>query len=262
MKKIATFLLILISFAACRQVPENVISRNQMENLLVDIHRAEGYIDYYSTDYRTAQDKEKLIMSVLDKHNVTKARFDTSMVWYSNNLDMYMKIYGKVYDRLVKENDLLKDELLAVERSLLSSEKDSADIWNLPRTIMLDPSTYNTNYSFEIKTDSNYKAGDKLEMEIKFINLQSDSVSYPIAMLGAQNSADSSIVRSVIAKENGWHKVVLETDSAALPKALYGNFVLIVRDRETARPVYLDSIKIMRYHKPRQLNDTIKNNRL
>ena len=224
-----------------------------MEDLLVDIHLAEGYMDYYSSEFKNNADREKMMASVFKKHGIDKAQFDTSLVWYSNHLDTYMKVYTKAYDRLSKSNNVLKEELALVERSLMSPAKDSADVWNLARAVVLDPLTYRLNNAFEIKTDSNYKPGDKLTLEVKLINIPADSIAYAVTSLGFIGKKDSSIIKTVIPEGNGWHTLELHTDSTAVPKSLFGNFVLIVRDNDNVKPVYVDSIRLMRYHKKEEL---------
>lgn len=78
-----------------------VLSPDQIEDLLVDLHLAEGIALEHSVDFRTTDDKLDLYSTVYAKHNTDKAQFDSSMVYYSENLSELTEIYEGVYERLV-----------------------------------------------------------------------------------------------------------------------------------------------------------------
>ena len=131
---IAIFLtLIAISFfSACDKTPDHVIESEKMEDLLIDIHRAEVYMenDRYIAGSKDAQDSIK--NSIFAKHSITKADFDTSMVWYGKNLDKFIEIYNNVIIRLQSEDNRLlalinekSDMYTGITRS-----GDTVDIWN------------------------------------------------------------------------------------------------------------------------------------
>ena len=71
-----SFTLLLV---ACEQIPSHIIAPEQMEDLLVDIHKAEAISDNMPL-YATTEARERLRQSVLDRHEVTLAQFDTSLV--------------------------------------------------------------------------------------------------------------------------------------------------------------------------------------
>ena len=54
--------------------------------------------------------------SVLDEHGITQAEFDSSLVWFTDNPQIFNKIYPKVIDRLQADmdyEDMLRDERVA-----------------------------------------------------------------------------------------------------------------------------------------------------
>ena len=117
---------------ACSRVPSNIIDAKTMESLLIDIHKAEAYMENnkYIANNRLAQDSVK--NSIFTSHNVTAAEFDSSVVWYGSNLDIYIEVYDKVIKKLQEENNTLlalmnnqKDMFIGMTRS-----GDTVNIWN------------------------------------------------------------------------------------------------------------------------------------
>ena len=75
---------ILLLFSCGRQ---SVIREKKMEAVLYDLHLADGLISKAAQDGSPESDsiKNNLYATVFNKHKITKAQFDTSMVWYANH---------------------------------------------------------------------------------------------------------------------------------------------------------------------------------
>ena len=71
-----------------------------MRNVLYDLHRADGAIQTAGYNYSHDQEVAGYYKNILDKHGITQAQFDTSLVWYTNNPQIFNKIYPKVVARL------------------------------------------------------------------------------------------------------------------------------------------------------------------
>lgn len=110
---LGTGIFFVLIFTACEQIPSHIIAPEQMETLLIDIHKAEAISDNL-TQYASDREKERLRQSVFDRHHVTQAQFDTSLVWYSEHMTKYSQIYNNVTARLKEEDDAVKT--LLVER--------------------------------------------------------------------------------------------------------------------------------------------------
>lgn len=94
-------------FTACR--PRNVLSPKQMEDVFVDLHTAEGMIEISGLNYGHDEYLKGYFQSVLDKHGITQAQFDSSLVWYTSNPVIFEKIYPKVVERLEKQAEDAKN---------------------------------------------------------------------------------------------------------------------------------------------------------
>lgn len=103
--------IILIGVAGCR--PRGVLSTREMRNVLYDLHRADGAIQVAGYNYSHDAELSAYYKSVLDKHGITQAQFDSSLVWYTDNPQIFNKIYPAVITRL--ESDLAQQEAIRQE---------------------------------------------------------------------------------------------------------------------------------------------------
>ena len=96
--KIACIACILLAIVGCR--PRGVLSNSEMRDVLYDLHRADGVIQVAGYNYSHDQEVAGYYKNVLDKHGITQAQFDSSLVWYTDNPQIFNKIYPKVLERL------------------------------------------------------------------------------------------------------------------------------------------------------------------
>lgn len=116
---------VVCALASCR--PKGVLSSGQMEDLFVDLHRAEGII--YVRGYKNGHDSIVTLTydSVLAAHGVTRAQLDSSLVWYTDNPMLFNKIYPHVLARLEalqEEERRRNEEDIRREKEEMRSESD------------------------------------------------------------------------------------------------------------------------------------------
>lgn len=90
---------------ACSKYPKDVLNPNDMVDVLYDIQIAQSLQKNGLGSFESNADKDALINYVLDKHGVTEAELDSSLVWYSDNPDLYVKVHDKVIGRLTEKRD-------------------------------------------------------------------------------------------------------------------------------------------------------------
>ncbi len=108
MKFIRLILLVcgvLSMLTGCR--PEGILSAGKMEDVLVDLHRADGILYVKGYAYGRDETTAKYYEVVLQKNGVTQAVFDSSIVWYTDHPQRFNKIYPKVLARLEDEKQIL-----------------------------------------------------------------------------------------------------------------------------------------------------------
>ena len=111
MKRLLIILCILLAIVGCR--PRGVLSNREMRNVLYDLHRADGAIQVAGYNYSHDQELAGYYKNVLDKHGITQAQFDSSLVWFTDNPQIFNKIYPKVLERL--EDDFEREKQLREE---------------------------------------------------------------------------------------------------------------------------------------------------
>ena len=82
-----------------------------MEKVLYDLHRADGILQTSGIYYRQDGELNSYYLSVMEKNGITQAQFDSSLVWYTDNPQIFNKIYPRVISRLEKE----RQELIRVQ---------------------------------------------------------------------------------------------------------------------------------------------------
>jgi len=107
MKKTFLYLLFLSALLACNNnaeisIPDSVISKEKMAEVLLDIHLAEASMNL-SLNPQSIQPKGiQLNVNILKKHGIDKKMFDESFQFYSENPALLNEIYQQVLNDLSK----------------------------------------------------------------------------------------------------------------------------------------------------------------
>ena len=100
------YLLIIFLFLGCSDnVPDNLISKEKMENIIFDI-----MILNASSGFDLKIDNNLLSDELIyKKHNIDSLQFFESELYYSKNPRDHYEIYAKVKIRILKSIDSLKN---------------------------------------------------------------------------------------------------------------------------------------------------------
>lgn len=93
--------LFAVMIVSCR--PEGIMSSRQMREVLVDLHKTEGAIQVAGVRYDAYEERDMYYAQVLEKHGITQAQFDSSIVWYTAHPQFFNKIYPKVLKEIKEE---------------------------------------------------------------------------------------------------------------------------------------------------------------
>ena len=170
MRKLLYLVLALVSLsvvASCIDRPDIVLDEEQMIDLLVDVHRAEGLLEMqqqqgagFGSDLDTYQ--KEVIAAVLQKHGVSRSRYDSSLMWYAQHLKLLTRVYGHVDERLNEEHEMWSLQVTETRDFVNSIAGDSVDLWTLCDHLILDSRRYSDILFWEIPSDSNFVDGDTL----------------------------------------------------------------------------------------------------
>ena len=99
--------LCTVFFTACR--PKGVLSSRQMRAVIVDLHKTDAMLHVSGLQYGHKEEKGFYYALTLEKHGVTQAQFDSSLVWYTAHPQLFDKIYPKVLAQLEAEEAAFKE---------------------------------------------------------------------------------------------------------------------------------------------------------
>jgi hypothetical protein len=81
-----------------------------MRKVLYDMQMAEAIVSVEYEKYGTPEKKQKVYDAVFHKYGITQAEYDSSLIWYGKNMDLYMDVYKLVLKDIEKNIDLLGGE--------------------------------------------------------------------------------------------------------------------------------------------------------
>ena len=145
-----TSVILSILFSFCNR-PKEVLNRKDMEKLMYDIYIAEAMIENDYQGFDTPEKKEALLREVFRKHQTTQAQWDTSLSWYSDKIDIYLKMNDSVKARLQRRQ---KASEQVMNRQFQQEQSLTARTYS--------PSYIPDNYSFD---ESNPKNGFRFRLD-------------------------------------------------------------------------------------------------
>lgn len=231
-----------------KQVPTEIIQPERMENILYDYHLSIAMSNNlsYSENYQ----KEAYRNYVFDKHHITEAEFDSSMVWYTRHTEELAAIYRKLGERFRGEKKHIQ-HLLAVRENkpATSLPGDTVDVWYDRKLYWLTDAPLTNRITFELPADSNFKAKDAFLWSVDYIFLFEGKRK---AIMGFNvlfdNDSVAGHVKNVIC--SGVQTLYIKPDSAFTIKSVNG--FIYYEDNDSVKKnnsgVIINNITLTRYH--------------
>ena len=239
-----TFIACLALLTSCgKEIPEDIIQPNKMENVLYDYHLMLSISDN-SKNTEKAASKNYLFQ----KHGITQADFDSSMVWYTRESKELMTIYDNLNKRFKREYEHTARLLESREdntniRSFVSG--DTVDVWTREDLLWFTKDPLNNQLSFEIKADTTFHAQDAFHwnMDYRFF-----AEGEAIMGLNVVYENDSVIGLTKSVTGSGPQSIRLQTDSTSKVKTLNG-FIYVPENQDKKPNILLHHVALTRYHK-------------
>ena len=236
-------LLLGILAVACSKVPDGLLSEKKMQAVQVDMQLAEAMINLNSKEFPDNAHKEALFQSIFRKHGITQAEYDSSLVWYGRNLDIYMKVYDRVLNELNSRQKALGD----VQASAAPvSKQDSVDIWPRRTSLRLEPGALFNGVTFDVKPETNYSSGSSFVLGMNVWGLNKDMAYKPEVRISADQGDTIVTVNDKILRD-GYHETTLKTVPTKQIKRVYG-YIFMNNADSSYYKVYLDSLNLMKYN--------------
>lgn len=225
----------LLLFTGCGRRPNMVMDDDRTAELLADFHIAEAYSSLQGNGGAanmsvTGRDSMNKVLrqSVMLKHGVNEAEFDSTLSWYGYNLDKYEEMYELVLEKIAaKQQEYMK--------SARNDESAGAGLWPYSHTLRIDGQPDATS-TLTFTVNGAVPKGGKLVWECKTLNANAPvdvflAAEYPDGSVGYVN-------RSLIG--DGKQMLSLQTDSSQSVKRVYG----YLRSRQSG-VLLLDSVKLV-----------------
>lgn len=245
MRRYGVALLMVSLLLSCSKVPDGILSEKEMKAVLIDMQLAEAMINMDYKTYKDDADKEALYQAVFRKHKIEQAVYDSSLVWYGRNLDVYMQVYDLVLAELNERQKALGD---VQANAAPVSKQDSVDIWPRLTYLTFEPNALFNGVMIDIKPETNYPSGSTFVLGMRVWGLNDGMKNRPEIRLSA-NQGDTIITVNDKIVEDGYHETILRTLPTKQVKEVYGFIRLDGKDDSTSySKVYVDSLNLMRYN--------------
>lgn len=168
-----TAVLVLFALSACFDKRKgDVLPIAKLEAVLYDYHLAQVIVNDLPSKERYK--KDLYFAYVYDKHGVTKAEVDSSLVYYARYPEGLSEVYANLSKRIEADLKRMEDEDKPIKvREAVAVVGDSVDLWYDTRLVQMTSSPLaNNRYTFTIPTDTNFHAGDRLTWSGKALFLQ------------------------------------------------------------------------------------------
>ena len=222
------FLLVLLS-ACTPKVPGEYIQPGDMEDILYDYFVSQG----------------------LKKYDVTRAEFDSSLVYYYTRADRFVKIWKNVQDRLGEAAIDYGASAGEVETfTARSLTGDTANIWNGVFSQALVPYAPYNRLQYSIQADTAFRKGDSFMLTWYSNFLYQSGSKDAVAYMAIRYKNDSIASQTVHFSTDGFSQ--LRMDGCDEPVKEIKGFVYLGQGYESTsamRMLILSNIQLIRFHK-------------
>lgn len=252
-------LVVAVLMVSCKpSVPSEYIQKGKMENILFDYHLAKVMFEQEGkNDSLTLLAYQE---SIFEKYDVTRADFDSSMVYYSRHMQLLHEIYEHLGDRLSKE--LVAQGGVASGMGQYGDEiagADTASIWKGDRSIALTPFPISNSYSFEAKADTSFHKGDRIILDFDAQFIYQMGLREATAVLSVTFMNDSVRTETVHVSSSSHFHLQIEDSGMLGIKNVRGYFLLSNGGNgysSTIRMCLCYNIKLLRMHVKREAETT------
>ncbi len=239
-----------VGFSACKKkMPSDVLSKGDMEDVLVDYHIAKAMSENLSVDDRY---KEALYMDyVYQKNGITKDAFDHSLEWYSRNTDDFAKIYEKVIKRLTSKREDIKAQIAEGDddQQQQSETGDVVNVWHKQKIYKLTKASASNKFYFTILPDANYKERDALQWNLRctFISARNNRQE-AVMGLTIKYVNDSIISETRSITSTGLYNIRIQNNSNCKIREIKGFVYYSKNSGYPQDALIVDKIALTRYH--------------
>ena len=242
--------LAAIMLASCKpQVPSSYIQPDDLADILYDYYMCNSLAEQSDDpDYN----HRVYYLAVLKKHDVSEAEFDSSLVYYYTHAERLAKIYETVANRMKSEATKLGASVGEMSKyANLTSQGDTANIWNESTCAMLMPAPPYNRLDFSLKADTTFKRGDSFVLNIMANFMYQSGTKDGIIYAKVSYTGDSTAVFYANVNSSGLSRLQIPANNEADIKSIDGFFYLGQGsdDSFTRKILFIDDIQLIRFHR-------------
>ena len=243
-------LLLLILFAACDDHPQNVLSRGKMEDVLYDYHIMQGIVNDLPAEEREAKGQDYM-NAVFEKHGITEAQFDSSIVYYNRHTKDLHKIYSNLKERYTAVNEEIQlvngnNDMMAI----FSTGGDTTNLWNSAKLLTLRNKELLNKESFTIHADTSFRRRDQFILTLSPVFIKERREDYDINLhvgLSVLYASGKHIGTTRVINNDGTQQLTLQTSKDEDIKSITG-FFYYKGKKESRNLCLIDNISLIRMH--------------
>lgn len=256
------FVLMLMMAVGCKpKVPSEYVQPGELEDMLYEYHVAEAMArngnppdeNYKQTEY---------FQAVLEKHHVTEAVFDSSLVYYYSHAERLKEIYLSVHERLVNDAKKLGASVGDINRySQFNETGDTANIWRDETAMLLIPRPTKNRFDFVVKADSTFMLGDSFMFQFMTEHIWQSGSKDAVVCIKTIYERDSVIQSVNHVSISGISQLRVPSNNTLKIKELRG-FIYMPQgddDMDARRLMFISQIQLIRFHN-KEIQEQYENN--
>ena len=143
------FLIVSLLLNSCENRPREVLSRKRMEKVMYDIYVAEAIMENDYKNFDTSEKKEIYINKVFNANRVSQVEWDSSLSWYSDRIDLYLRMNDSVRSKLKSRHGELESMLKEIgSEKIVLAEKIRSKYYIPPFYSVAMPEAQKTEFRF------------------------------------------------------------------------------------------------------------------
>lgn len=231
-----------------KRKPAGVLPPEKLETVLYDYHLAQVMVNGLPSSERFK--KDLYFDYIYDKHGVTAAEIDSSLVYYARYPEDLATMYERLAMRVERDIQRIDDE--SSTEPLHKSAPvvgDSADLWFDTPLVQLFNTSLLNRFSTTVPYDTNFKSNDTFEWngEVLFLRPEVDSLSrYLQLAMTIEFSNDSLTSSDTLLYTSGRFSLTLADTADVKLRNVRCNAYYKGKEEDCGLLLY--NMELMRYH--------------
>lgn len=106
--------IVSVLITSCQNRPKEVLNKKKMEQVMYEVYVAEATMENDYSNFNSSDKKEAYIDQVFKMNGITQSQWDTSLSWYSDRIDLYLRMNDSVKARLKRAQSGIDYEIAQV----------------------------------------------------------------------------------------------------------------------------------------------------